>query len=288
MGEWTRERLAELIHQILRDDILSAADDFTTSSNLVEAGIDSLAVTQLMLSIEEATGVWVDESLLTPENLETRGDARGLCPRVHPCGVTARRSPARIASCGPSIPRPCAGTEPVISRSWCCGWDPASISIASGACSPSVVEANPILRAPIRRDFALGPPVLPSRPRCARALCRRSRSTRAETARCNLPALFRRRLNETRSGRRGELLRVDVVRHPRRPDRDRSRLHLAPHALRRSRQRAFRRVPGSLRHGNVWAWRCSRCRPARSGAGGPAPDRACASAARWRWHGRTG
>ena len=34
-------------------------------------GLDSLAVTQLMLSIQESTGVWVDEGLLTPENLES-------------------------------------------------------------------------------------------------------------------------------------------------------------------------------------------------------------------------
>jgi acyl carrier protein len=82
MGEWTRERLAELIHKILRDEILCAADDFTTSSNLVDTGIDSLAVTQLMLSIEEATGVWVDESLLTPENLQT---IETLAACVHEC-----------------------------------------------------------------------------------------------------------------------------------------------------------------------------------------------------------
>lgn len=82
MGEWTRERLAELIHKILRDDILSAAEDFTASSNLVEAGVDSLAVTQLMLSIEDATGVWVDESLLTPENLKS---AETLAACVHEC-----------------------------------------------------------------------------------------------------------------------------------------------------------------------------------------------------------
>ncbi|MEN8181446.1 MAG: phosphopantetheine-binding protein [Myxococcota bacterium] len=69
MGEWTRDRLTELIHQTLRDDLLSVGADFTPASSLIEAGLDSLSVTQLMLSIEEATGVWVDESLLTPENL---------------------------------------------------------------------------------------------------------------------------------------------------------------------------------------------------------------------------
>jgi len=70
-GEWTRERLTDLIHRILRDDLLSPDGDFTPRSNLIDAGLDSLAVTQLMLAIEEATGVWTDESLLTPENLET-------------------------------------------------------------------------------------------------------------------------------------------------------------------------------------------------------------------------
>jgi acyl carrier protein len=69
--DWTHDRLAELIHKILRDDLLEVSGDFTPASNLIEAGLDSLAVTQLMLSIEESTGVWVDESLLTPENLES-------------------------------------------------------------------------------------------------------------------------------------------------------------------------------------------------------------------------
>ena len=68
---WTREKLTDLIHQILRDDLLAACSDLTPQSNLIESGLDSLAVTQLLLAIEEATGVWTDESLLTPENLET-------------------------------------------------------------------------------------------------------------------------------------------------------------------------------------------------------------------------
>jgi acyl carrier protein len=68
---WTRERLTDLIHRILRDELLAPQPDFTPQSNLIESGLDSLAVTQLMLAIEEATGVWTDESLLTPENLET-------------------------------------------------------------------------------------------------------------------------------------------------------------------------------------------------------------------------
>jgi acyl carrier protein len=77
---WTRERLTDLIHRILRDDLLAVGGDFSPQSNLIESGLDSLAVTQLMLAIEEATGVWTDESLLTPENLET---AETLAASIH-------------------------------------------------------------------------------------------------------------------------------------------------------------------------------------------------------------
>jgi acyl carrier protein len=82
MGEWTRERLTELVHRILRDDLLGAGPEFTPRSNLIAAGLDSLAVTQLMLSIEDATGLWVDESLLTPENLET-SETLASCIHAH-------------------------------------------------------------------------------------------------------------------------------------------------------------------------------------------------------------
>ena len=77
---WTQEKLADLIHRILRDDLLAVDGDFSPQSNLIESGLDSLAVTQLMLAIEEATGVWTDESLLTPENLET---AETLAASIH-------------------------------------------------------------------------------------------------------------------------------------------------------------------------------------------------------------
>ncbi len=71
MANWTREKVTQRVFEILRDELLDVGDDFTTASNLIEAGLDSLAVTQLMLSIEESTGIWVDESLLTPETLES-------------------------------------------------------------------------------------------------------------------------------------------------------------------------------------------------------------------------
>lgn len=69
MEIWTRDELVKLVHRILRDEVLEGAGDLSPTSDLIAAGLDSLALTQLLLAIEEATGVWVDESLLTPENL---------------------------------------------------------------------------------------------------------------------------------------------------------------------------------------------------------------------------
>jgi acyl carrier protein len=77
---WTREALTERVYQILREDLLSVGEEFTPRSSLIEAGLDSLAVTQLLLAIEESTGVWVDESLLTEETLAS---AESLAACVH-------------------------------------------------------------------------------------------------------------------------------------------------------------------------------------------------------------
>jgi acyl carrier protein len=76
----TREELEQRIFDIVRQDILSVDDSFTKESNLIEAGLESLALTQLMLAIEENTGVWVDESLLTEETLAS---VRSLSALVH-------------------------------------------------------------------------------------------------------------------------------------------------------------------------------------------------------------
>jgi acyl carrier protein len=78
MAEWNQHALAQRIFEILRDEILEVDGGFTPASNLVEAGLDSLAVTQLLLALEESTGVWVDESLLTPDNLAS-AEALAAC-----------------------------------------------------------------------------------------------------------------------------------------------------------------------------------------------------------------
>jgi acyl carrier protein len=65
----SQEELERIIYEIVRERLLEVGPDFTPHSSLIGAGLDSLAVTQLLLAIEETIGVWVDESLLTPENL---------------------------------------------------------------------------------------------------------------------------------------------------------------------------------------------------------------------------
>ena len=77
---WTHEALTQRVYEILRDELLSVGEEFTPQSNLVEAGLDSLAVTQLMLAIEESTGVWVDASSLTEQALAS---AESLAAQVH-------------------------------------------------------------------------------------------------------------------------------------------------------------------------------------------------------------
>jgi acyl carrier protein len=78
VGQWNRETLTRRIFEILRDELLEVDGSFTPASNLVEAGLDSLAVTQLLLAVEESTGIWVDESHLTPENLAS-AEALAAC-----------------------------------------------------------------------------------------------------------------------------------------------------------------------------------------------------------------
>jgi acyl carrier protein len=78
--EWTHQALTQRVYEILRDDLLVVGDEFTPESDLVAAGLDSLAVTQLMLALEEATGVWVDASQLTEEALQS---SVSLAAQVH-------------------------------------------------------------------------------------------------------------------------------------------------------------------------------------------------------------
>ena len=74
--------LESLILSVLRDELLDVGDGFDGKSDLMEAGLSSLAAVQLLLAIEERTGIWVDESELTPENLESV-EALARCVHQH-------------------------------------------------------------------------------------------------------------------------------------------------------------------------------------------------------------
>ena len=76
--------LESLIIDVLRQE-LDVDDRFDAKSDLVEAGLTSLVAVQLLLAIEERTGIWVDESELTPENLESV-EALARCVHQHVAG----------------------------------------------------------------------------------------------------------------------------------------------------------------------------------------------------------
>ena len=64
------------------EELPDLGDAFDSRSDLVEAGLSSLAAVQMLLAIEERTGVWVDESELTPENLAS-AEALARCVHAH-------------------------------------------------------------------------------------------------------------------------------------------------------------------------------------------------------------
>ncbi|HXV35798.1 MAG TPA: hypothetical protein VEC18_01540 [Myxococcota bacterium] len=80
-----------------------------------------------------------------------------------------------------------------------------------------VARAQPILRAPIGRRFALGPPVyrLAAATRCALPTLRVVDADPPRVPDARISELFAKQLNEPLSAARGELLRFDVVRYAR-------------------------------------------------------------------------
>ncbi len=76
------ETLQSLILEFLQEELVDLGDCFDTKSDLVEAGLSSLVAVQLLLTIEERTGIWVDESELTPENLASV-EALARCVHGH-------------------------------------------------------------------------------------------------------------------------------------------------------------------------------------------------------------
>lgn len=61
---------AELL-EVIRANVLEGADGLTPASNLFEAGLDSMAIMQLLLLIEEKFGVVLTASEVTRDNFNT-------------------------------------------------------------------------------------------------------------------------------------------------------------------------------------------------------------------------
>jgi diaminopimelate decarboxylase len=79
-GSGGLQELERIVFEILRGELPEVGPDFTPQSDLVAAGLDSMAVVRVLLCVEEQTGIWVDEAELTQENLAS---AEALARCVH-------------------------------------------------------------------------------------------------------------------------------------------------------------------------------------------------------------
>lgn len=72
---------------LVRDRLLDLPPAFGPTDPLASAGLDSMAVMQLLLLLEERFGIWLPEGDLAPENLESlRALARVLARRLREAG----------------------------------------------------------------------------------------------------------------------------------------------------------------------------------------------------------
>lgn len=72
---------AELV-TLISERLLETHPGFGVDSNLYDAGLDSMAIMQLLILIEEEYGVAIPESALTRQNFSTVRQVAGLV--VHP------------------------------------------------------------------------------------------------------------------------------------------------------------------------------------------------------------
>lgn len=68
---WNRAEIEDLLIETLEEEILGRSEPLSPGTGLEEAGLDSLGLTQLLLRVEEATGLWLEDRYLTPEHLST-------------------------------------------------------------------------------------------------------------------------------------------------------------------------------------------------------------------------
>lgn len=67
----------QLVH-LVRERLLETAPGFNADSNLYDCGLDSMAIMQLLILIEEEYGVALPEAELTRQNFSTVRHVAGL------------------------------------------------------------------------------------------------------------------------------------------------------------------------------------------------------------------
>jgi acyl carrier protein len=77
-----QESLEQQLVQLVSERLLETAPGFNAGSNLYDSGLDSMAIMQLLILIEEEYGVTLPEGELTRQNFSTVRGVAGLI-RAH-------------------------------------------------------------------------------------------------------------------------------------------------------------------------------------------------------------
>jgi acyl carrier protein len=73
-----QESLEQQLVQLVSERLLETQPGFDAESNLYDSGLDSMAIMQLLILIEEEFGVALPESELTRQNFSTVRSVAGL------------------------------------------------------------------------------------------------------------------------------------------------------------------------------------------------------------------
>jgi acyl carrier protein len=73
-----QESLEQQLVQLVSERLLETQPGFDADSNLYDSGLDSMAIMQLLILIEEEYGVALPESALTRQNFSTVRSVVGL------------------------------------------------------------------------------------------------------------------------------------------------------------------------------------------------------------------
>ena len=75
--------LEQQLATLIQENVLQSAGELTPESNLFDAGLDSMAIMQLLLLVEDHYGVMPPESDLTRDNFATPRDLARLLHQRH-------------------------------------------------------------------------------------------------------------------------------------------------------------------------------------------------------------